>query len=63
MKLVIDKSPEGMWRWSLVTVHGMNVKIHATGNVEGDSHEAFNAGWLMAIEKGCVKNDPPKVAP
>lgn len=56
MKLVIDKSPEGKWRWSLITVHGMNVKIHATGNVDGDAQSAFTTGWTTAVEKGYVKD-------
>ncbi len=60
MKLVIDKSPEGKWRWSLITVNGMTVKIHATGTcILGDDTAlaAFNAGWKTAMEKGYVKEE------
>ncbi len=62
MKCIIDKSPDGKWRWSLVTVNGMNVKIHSTGMVDGDALAAFNAGWAEALAKGYVKENPPVTA-
>ena len=61
MKLVIDKDA-GKWRWSLVTIHGMNVKIHGTGTVDGSSLDAFNAGWAEALAKGYVKDVTPPAA-
>jgi hypothetical protein len=37
----------------------MTVKIHATGEVEGDALAAFNAGWAVAEERGYVKKAAP----
>jgi hypothetical protein len=61
VKLVIDKSPDGKWRWSLVTVNGVSVKVHATGVVDGDALAAFNAGWTEAVVKGYVKEQKDPV--
>ncbi len=60
MKLVIDKTDGGEWRWSLVTIRGGSVKVHATGTVDvGGGPAAFAAGWAAALAKGYVKDTAP----
>ncbi len=63
MKLVIDRDEQKRWRWSLVTIAGVSVKVHAQGTVDGDMRAAFEAGQAEAIAKGYIKAAPVEGTP